>query len=66
MSDAVRVTKHGDVLEVVLDRPKANAIDAATSRAINDAWALLRDDADLKVGVLTGGGERFFSAGWDL
>ncbi len=66
MSDAVRTTRHGSVLEVVLDRPKANAIDAATSRAMNDAWELLRDDPELKVGVLTGGGEKFFSAGWDL
>ena len=66
MGDAVQVTRYGDVLEVVLDRPKANAIDAATSRAMNDAWALLRDDPELKVGVLTGGGDRFFSAGWDL
>ena len=66
MSEAVKVTRHGDVLEVVLDRPKANAIDAATSRAMNDAWALLRDDDSLKIGVLTGGGEKFFSAGWDL
>ncbi len=66
MSDAVRTTRHGSVLEVVLDRPKANAIDAATSRALNDAWELLRDDPELKIGVLTGGGEKFFSAGWDL
>ena len=66
MSDAVKVTRHGGVLEVMLDRPKANAIDAATSRAMNDAWALLRDDDELKVGVLTGGGGKFFSAGWDL
>ncbi len=66
MGEAVRVTRHGSVLEVVLDRPKANAIDAATSRALNDAWALLRDDDELRVGVLTGGGDRFFSAGWDL
>jgi crotonobetainyl-CoA hydratase len=66
MSEAVKVTRHGDVLEVMLDRPKANAIDAATSRAMNDAWALLRDDDALKIGVLTGGGEKFFCAGWDL
>ncbi len=66
MSDAVRTTRHGSVLEVVLDRPKANAIDAATSRAMNDAWELLRDDDELMIGVLTGGGEKFFSAGWDL
>lgn len=66
MADAVRTTRHGAVLEVVLDRPKANAIDRATSQAMNAAWALLRDDDDLRVGVLTGGGDRFFSAGWDL
>ncbi len=66
MGDAVRTTRHGAVLEVVLDRPKANAIDRATSRAMNDAWAMFRDDPDLRVAVLTGGGDRFFSAGWDL
>ena len=66
MSGDVKTTRHGPVLEVMLDRPKANAIDAATSRALNDAWALLRDDPELHVGVLTGGGDRFFSAGWDL
>lgn len=66
MEDAVRLTRHGAVLEVVLDRPKANAIDRATSRAMNDAWAMFRDDPDLRVAVLTGAGERFFSAGWDL
>ena len=63
---AVRTTRHGGVLEVVLDRPKANAIDRATSRELNDVWAMFRDDQDLRAAVLTGGGERFFSAGWDL
>lgn len=66
MSGAVRTTRHGGVLEVVLDRPKANAIDRQTSVDLNAAWQLLRDDADLRVGILTGAGERFFSAGWDL
>jgi crotonobetainyl-CoA hydratase len=51
---------------VVLDRPKANAIDAATSRAMGDAFAAFRDDAELRVAIITGAGERFFSAGWDL
>lgn len=66
MAEAVRVTAADGVLEVVLDRPKANAIDRATSQAMNAAWQRLRDDPDLKVGILTGAGERFFSAGWDL
>jgi crotonobetainyl-CoA hydratase len=60
------ITRRGAVLEVVIDRPKANAIDAATSRLMGEAFARLRDDPDLRVGILTGAGGRFFSAGWDL
>ena len=66
MGEAVRMTAVDGVLEVVLDRPMANAIDRATSQAMNAAWQRLRDDPELKVGILTGAGERFFSAGWDL
>lgn len=66
MDEVVRTRAEDGVLEVVLDRPKANAIDRATSQALNAAWQRLRDDPDLKVGILTGAGERFFSAGWDL
>lgn len=62
----LRVTRDGGVLEVVLDRPKANAIDSATSRAMGDVFAAFRDDPDLRVAIITGAGDRFFSAGWDL
>jgi crotonobetainyl-CoA hydratase len=63
---AVRTDVRGHVLEVVLDRPKANAIDRATGLELHAAFARLRDEPDLRVGILSGGGERFFSAGWDL
>ena len=66
MSEAVRVTRGDGILEVVLDRPKANAIDSATSRALGQAFAGFRDDPELRVAIVTGGGEKFFSAGWDL
>lgn len=66
MSDAVRVEVDEGVLVVTLDRPKANAIDVSTSLALYEAFARLRDDDALRVGVVTGAGERFFSAGWDL
>ncbi|HUB21421.1 MAG TPA: enoyl-CoA hydratase-related protein [Streptosporangiaceae bacterium] len=56
----------GPVLVITLDRPKANAIDVPTSRALYDAFDLLRREPELRVAVLTGAGERFFSAGWDL
>jgi crotonobetainyl-CoA hydratase len=66
VSEVLRITRDGPVLEVVLDRPKANAIDAPTSRAMGEAFAAFRDDPDLRVAIVTGAGDRFFSAGWDL
>lgn len=62
----VRTEVDGQTLVITLDRPKANAVDAPTSRALYVAFARLRDDPSLRVGILTGAGERFFSAGWDL
>jgi crotonobetainyl-CoA hydratase len=62
----VRVEQRGAVLEVTLDRPKVNAIDRATSRALGAAFVRLRDDPALRVAIVTGGGERVFSAGWDI
>jgi crotonobetainyl-CoA hydratase len=66
MTKPVIIERRGAVLEVTLDRPKANAIDAATSRVMGDVFASFRDDPDLRVAILTGGGDRFFCAGWDL
>ena len=54
------------MLEVALDRGKANAIDAATSRELSRVFAEFRDNPDLRVAILTGAGDRFFCAGWDL
>jgi len=62
----LHLTRNGTVLEVVLDRPKANAIDAATSRIMSAAFQRFRDDPDLRVAIITGAGDRFFCAGWDL
>ena len=56
----------GPVLEITLDRPKANAIDAATSRELSAVFAEFRDTPELRVAILGAAGDRFFSAGWDL
>jgi crotonobetainyl-CoA hydratase len=64
--DAVRTLRRGKVLEITLDRPPANAINRAASYALHDAFRALRDDPDLLVGIITGAGDRIFSAGWDL
>ena len=58
--------KSGGILEVSLNRPKANAIDLATSRIMGDVFAEFRDDPDMRVAILRAEGERFFCAGWDL
>jgi len=63
---AIRTRVDGKVLEVIIDRPKANAIDRATSRRMGEVFSNFRDDPELRVALLTGGGDRFFSAGWDL
>ncbi|MDQ0395399.1 enoyl-CoA hydratase-related protein [Labrys monachus] len=66
MTEAVKLERRGAVLEITLDRPKANAIDLATSKALHAAFRTLEDDPALRVAILTGAGERIFSAGWDL
>jgi crotonobetainyl-CoA hydratase len=62
----IHIKRSGPVLEVMLDRPPANAIDAATSRLMGKVFADFRDDAELRVVIITGAGAKFFSAGWDL
>lgn len=62
----VKTQRNNRILEITLDRPKANAIDAATSKLLGAAFEELQAGDGLSVGIITGGGERFFSAGWDL
>lgn len=66
MSEAVTTRCEGAVLEVTLDRPRANAIDLATSREMGLTFQAFRDNPDLRVAILRTAGEKFFSAGWDL
>jgi crotonobetainyl-CoA hydratase len=64
--DGVRTARDGAILEVTLDRPKANAIDLAASRRLNAIFTAYRDDPELRIAIITGTGEKFFSPGWDL
>ena len=66
MPTPVTTIRTGRVLEITLDRPKANAIDTPTSRLLGETFRGFRDDPDLRVAIITGGGDKFFSAGWDL
>ncbi len=62
----VHTEVRGSTLVVTLDVPKANAINVATSMELYAAFVELRDNPALRSAVITGAGERFFSAGWDL
>lgn len=66
MDSPLHVTRDGHVLEVVLNRPKANAIDLQTSRAMGEVFRDFRDDSELRVAIVTGAGDKFFCPGWDL
>lgn len=66
MSESVKLVKDDGVLEITIDRPSANAIDLQTSRRLNDVISQFRDDPSLRIAIITGAGDRFFSPGWDL
>jgi crotonobetainyl-CoA hydratase len=66
MSDGIRTATDDAILEVTIDRPKANAIDLKASRRLNEVFTAFRDDPALRVAIITGAGDRFFSPGWDL
>ena len=62
----VRHERHGRVLVIRIEREaKRNAIDASTTRGIDEALNLLEDDDQLWAGVITGT-TAVFSAGTDL
>ena len=62
----IKTRREGGILEVTLDRPKANAIDLATSGIMGETFRDFRDDPDLRVAILRAEGTKFFCPGWDL
>ena len=66
MTEIITTRREGAILEVTLNRSKANAIDLATSRLMGKTFAAFRDDPSLRVAILQTAGDRFFCAGWDL
>ncbi len=62
----IKTSIRNHILEVKLDRPKANAIDLKTSRILGEIFTNFRDDTNLRVAIITGEGEKFFCPGWDL
>ncbi len=64
--DPLKVQLEDGIIEITLNRPKANAIDLVTSKKMGQVFSSFRDDPKLRVAILRAEGEKFFSAGWDL
>ena len=63
----IRFEKDNRLAIVTIDRPEAmNALDMAHNSELDRVWAEFRDDDDLWVAILTGAGDKAFSAGADL
>ncbi|MEM7206985.1 MAG: enoyl-CoA hydratase-related protein [Pseudomonadota bacterium] len=66
MTESVTVQIDDRVLEITINRPPANAINPEVANKIYEALSELQNNDDLRVGIVTGQGERIFCAGWDL
>lgn len=65
MSVSLKIEDH--VARVTLDRPeRLNAIDTASYARLQEIWAKIERDTDIRCVVLTGTGERAFCVGADL
>ena len=55
------------IATIVINRPeRLNALDGAAYAELSDAWTRVRDDADIRVAVITGAGDKAFCVGADL
>jgi enoyl-CoA hydratase/carnithine racemase len=55
------------VCTIVMNRPeRLNAMDAEHYQGLSQAWCRVRDDAAIRVAIVTGAGEKSFSTGADI
>ena len=63
----IRYEKKDHVVTITLNRPEAhNCINRRTSEELQTAWKTFREDDHAFVAIITGAGNKAFSAGWDL
>jgi crotonobetainyl-CoA hydratase len=63
----VRLAIENHVAWVTIDRPQVmNALDEASTAALEDIWQRIESDRDVRVVVLTGAGDRAFCTGADM
>jgi len=67
MTQFCKVEQAGRVLVVTLDRPEVrNALHRAASDELDQVWSSYESDPELWVAILTGSGDKAFSAGYDM
>ena len=69
MSEDRRISyeKRDHIVTITINRPdKLNAMDPPANQQLTEAWITFKDDPDAWVAILTGTGEKAFSAGADL
>jgi cyclohexa-1,5-dienecarbonyl-CoA hydratase len=59
----ILLEKGGGAAEITINRPPLNILDIPTLEEMNQALAELKDDDEVKVVVITGSGDKAFSAG---
>ncbi|MBZ5520766.1 MAG: enoyl-CoA hydratase/isomerase family protein [Acidobacteriia bacterium] len=65
--DNVKLEKKNKTAYVTIDRPKVlNALNMATMEELRQVFTELKDDREIRVVILTGGGEKAFVAGADI
>jgi E-phenylitaconyl-CoA hydratase len=65
--DAVLYEVRDRIAYITLNRPEAmNALNTAVRQGLNEAWRRVREDPNVWVAIVTGAGDRAFSAGADL
>jgi crotonobetainyl-CoA hydratase len=63
----IDVTRRGAAAWITIQRPQVmNAIDRETEAELDRIWTAIEDDRSVRVVVLTGAGDRAFSAGADM
>jgi enoyl-CoA hydratase len=63
----VEVQKEGKIIIITINRPEAmNALNGEVRQSLNQIFVDFRDNPDLWVAILTGAGDRAFSAGADI
>src|ERR1700757_3620491 len=63
----IRFEKKNQIAYVTIDRPKVlNALNMATMQELKQAFTAIKDDGEVRVVIVTGGGEKAFVAGADI